>query len=112
MGLYVDLTAEEKSIIGAWERNARGGFNSIARLVNEFRALQAALDASNGPRDIITGLDAGEEIPNTSGLAGAHDMTKAEWSSLVALLDGFLTTYDTAANRQLYAKASGPTAGL
>ena len=112
MGLYADLPAEDKAIIEAWERNARGGFNSMARMVNEFRALQAALDASGGPRDIITALDPGEEIPNTSGLAGAHSMTKQEWSDLVALLDGFLTSYDTAVNRRLYAKAAGPTAGL
>lgn len=112
MGLYVDLLPEEKAILEAWERNTRAGLNTVARLVNELRTLQAAADASGGPRSIVQGLDAGQEIPNTSGLAGAHNLTKAEWASLLQIVDDFLTANDTVAVRQLLTKAAGPTAGL
>jgi hypothetical protein len=112
MGLYVDLTQEEKDILSAWERNTRGWFNSAANMLQQARALQASLDASGGPRDIITALDNGEEVPNSSGLAGAHKLTKQEWASLVAVLDAYITDTDTTAVRQLFAKAAGPTAGL
>lgn len=112
MALYNDLTPEQQAILSAWERNARGFFNQLASLIVAGRAIQAAANASNGPRDIVTSLDAGQEIPNSSGLAGAHDMTKAEWAALISVLDNFLTTHDTDAVRQLNAKAAGPTAGL
>lgn len=112
MGLYVDLPQEDKDILAAWERNARGWFNSAATLLAQARALQAAADAGGGPREIITALDAGEEIPNSSGIAGAHDMTKSEWGALVAVLDEYVTNNDNAEDRQLFAKAAGPTAGL
>ena len=112
MGLYVDLTDEEKSVIEAWERNMRGFVNGLARNLNEARALQAAADASGGPREIVTGLDAGQEIPNSSGIAGAQDMTKQEWAAIVGILDAFITAHDTATVRQNFAKAAGPTAGL
>lgn len=113
MALYNDLTDEQKGIVSAWERNQRAWFNSLARLLKEARTLQAAIDASNGVRSIVASLDPSEEVPNSSGIAGAHDLTKSEWNSLItAGLDDFLVTYDTPAFRQLLAKAAGPTAGL
>ena len=86
MGLYADLSPEDKAVVEGWEKQQRAWFNSMARLLVQGRALKAAIDASGGPRDIVTGLDAGQEIPNTSGLSGAHPMTKAEWATLIALL--------------------------
>lgn len=112
MATYDSLSQADKDILAAWERNTRGWFNTAARLLQEARALQAALDATGGPREIITSLDNGEDVPNSSGIAGAHPLTKQEWSALVAVFDGYITDTDTAAVRQLFAKAAGPTAGL
>lgn len=112
MATYDSLTADEKQILSAWERNQRGWFNTVARTLMEARALTAAIDASGGPRDLITSLDADEVIPNSGGLAGAHSLTKQEWSSLVAVMDAFVLANDTPAVRELFAKAAGPTAGL
>lgn len=112
MGTYADLSQEDKDILAGWERNQRAWFNSAARLLVEARALQASIDAAGGPRDIVTGLDNGEKIPNSGALAGGHDMTKQEWASLIAIMDEYVTNNDTAADRQLFAKAAGPTAGL
>lgn len=112
MALYADLNDEEKNVLGTWERNMRGWANSAARLLVEARALQAAADASGGPRNIVTGLDNGAEIPNTGGLAGAQNMTKAEWAAVFAILDAYITAHDTAVVRQNFAKAAGPLAGL
>ncbi len=112
MATYDSLTPEQKDVLGAWERNTRGWFNTIARSLMEARSLQAALNASGGPRAIITSLDNGEEVPNSSGIAGAQKLTKQEWAALVAILDGFISDIDTTAVRQNIAKAAGPTAGL
>jgi hypothetical protein len=112
MATYASLTQEQKDVLAAWERNTRGWFNTIARSLMEARALQAALDASGGPREIVTSLDVGEEVPNSSGIAGAQNLTKQELAALVALIDGFITDFDVDAVRQNIAKAAGPTAGL
>lgn len=107
MGLYADLQQEDKDIVEPWERNQRGWFNQLFGLLQNARALQSMIDASGGPRAIVTALDAGEEIPNTSGMAGGHPMTKAEWATLIGLMDDFLVAHDTPAVRQLIAKAIG-----
>ncbi len=113
MATYTSLTQGQKDLLAAWERDTRGWVNGLARLLVEARALGAALDASNGPGDILDSLGAGEVIPNSGGIAGAQDLTKAEWDTLRnAGLGNFQTTYDTIAVRQVFAKAAGPTAGL
>ena len=114
MGLYVDLSQSDKDLLAAWERNDRGWLNGlISRGIVEARALKASLDASGGAGDILDSLDAGEVVPNSSGIAGAQPLTKEEWLTLrnTGLAD-YLTTYDTVAVRELLAKAAGPTAGL
>ena len=112
MATYQSLTDEQKAILAAWERNARGWTNSLARLLIEAKQLIAAADATGGPRDIVTSLDPGEVVPNSSGLAGAHDLTKQELAEVVALLDEVIANNDNDPDRQLMAQAAGPTAGL
>ncbi len=114
MATYASLTTEEKEILAAWERNCRGWVNTaISRSIIEARALKASLDASGGAGDLLDSLDAGEIIPNSSGIAGAHDLTKEEWAVLrSAGINDYLTAYDTVAVRQVAAKAAGPLAGL
>ena len=113
MATYDSLTQEEKEIVEAFERNFRGWVNDLARLLVAARALDAAYDANGGAGSIVSTLDNGEEIPNTSGIAGAQTLVQnTDFSALIAGLNSFLTTYDTAATRQRIAQAAGPTAGL
>ena len=113
MATYASLTQEQKDILSAWERNTRGWFNGLSRQITEARALKASLDASGGAGVILDSLDIGEIIPNSSGIAGAHDLTKENWALLrSAGINAFLTEYDTTQVREVLAKANGPTAGL
>ncbi len=114
MGAYVDLSQTDKDILGAADRNLRGWINDIiSRGTMQARALQAAFDAGGGAVEILAGLDAGEVVPNTGSIEGAHDLTKEEIMTLkVVGLDGYVSSYDTLSVRELAAKAAGPTAGL
>ena len=113
MATYNSLTQDKKDLLAAWERNTRGWVNGLARLLVEARALDAALNASNGPGAILDSLGASEVVPNSSGIAGAQNLTKTEWDTLrTAGLADFLSNYDTTGVRQVFAKAAGPTAGL
>jgi hypothetical protein len=113
MATYDSLTAEQKGIVEAFERNFRGWINTLATGIIQARALDASFDAGGGAGDIIATLDPGERIPNTSGIAGAQTLqTDTDWAALITGLQAYLTTYDTEATRQRIAQAAGPTAGL
>lgn len=114
MGLYVNLSQSDKDTLAAGGRDVRGWLNGIISAgINQARALDAFFKASGSAGDILDSLDAGEIVPNSSGIAGAQDLTKEEWLTLRTTgLDDYLTIYDTVAVRELLAKAAGPTAGL
>jgi hypothetical protein len=113
MATYASLTASEKSIVEAWDRNNRGWLNSLATLLVQARALKASADTSGGAGDIISSLNEGECIPNTGGIAGSQKLTKEVMTELRMIgLDDFVTKYDTPDIREYIAKAAGPTAGL
>ena len=113
MATYAPLTQDEKDLLAAWERNTRGWLNSLSTAIAQARALDASLEASNGPGAILDSLDVGEIVPNSSGIAGAQNLTKEEWAVMrQAGLQDFLLAYDTDAVRRVLAKAAGPTAGL
>lgn len=107
MATYDSLTPEQKDILGALTTQLRafvGGFaktNTRAEvLVDDWNAQVSAIVAS---------LDAGEIIPNVSGLAGAASVTKEEVTSIMATsLANLLATYNTATARELYVKLAGP----
>ena len=113
MATYASLSQASKDILAAWERNFRGWINNnISRGIIQARALKASLDAGGGAGDILDSLNAGEIVPNSGGIAGAQNLTKAEWTTLRTALNTFLTTYDTVGTRALAAKAAGPLAGV
>lgn len=113
MATYAELSQVEKDQLAALERNTRGWLNSLAALLAQARALDAAWAASNGGDAIVASLNAGEVVPNSSGIAGAQNLTKEEWITMrSAGLTDFIVKYDTDAVRRVIAKASGPTAGL
>lgn len=112
MGLYADLTAEEKAITKETTNQLRALMGEMARLIVTSKTIQYAVDAPGGLREIVTALDNTESVPNESGLAGAHSLTRAELAAVVALLDLYITTFDTTPNRELMAQARGVLAGL
>ena len=48
MATYAELTQEQKDQLAALERNTRGWLNSLAALLAQARALDAAWSASGG----------------------------------------------------------------
>jgi len=112
MGLYADLTAEQKGIVRESTNQLRALMGTLAQVIVQATTIQHAIDAADGLREIVTDLDNTETVPNESGLAGAHSLTRAEMAAIVALLDLYVTTFDTPANRQLMAQARGVLAGL
>src|SRR5687767_10145766 len=95
MGLYNDLNAQDKAIVQNTVNLVRGAASEMAQIFNHLKAIA---DDSNAV-GLVTGLDAGEVIPNTSGLAGSDELTRSEVVTLYNLLNGIRTTNDTAPNR-------------
>jgi hypothetical protein len=56
---------------------------------------------------LLTSIDAGDTVPNTSGLAGADDMTRSELVAVWNLLELDRTANDDATNRAAMSKAAG-----
>ncbi len=113
MATYDSLTDDEKGILAEWEASVRGWTHgTIAKGIIEARALKASLDASGMSGEILDTLDASELVPNSTALAGASALTRAQWDTLRSAMNAFLTTYDTVATRQVLAKSAGPRAGL
>jgi hypothetical protein len=108
MATYNSLTQEQKNILGALATQTRAFAGVLARantiaevLVDDWNAQVSA---------IVSSLDPGEVIPNTSGLAGAASVTKEEIVNLFdTSLTNLLATYNTATARQLYVKLAGPS---
>lgn len=91
-------------------------------LITQVRALAGALGRLNSTAEvfvdtwdaevsaIVGSLDANTNIPNASGLAGASDLSKEEVTQMLGTsLAGLLTTYNSSAARQIYARFAGPT---
>ncbi len=107
MATYDSLTPEQKDILGALTTQLRAFAGEFAKtntkaevLVDDWNAQVSAIVAS---------LDAGEVIPNVSGLAGAASVTKEEVTNLMGTsLVNLLATYNTSGARELYVKLAGP----
>jgi len=107
MATYDSLTAEQKDILGALTTQTRAFAGEFARINSRAEVL---VDDWNGQvAAIVATLDAGEIIPNLSGLRGAANVTKEEVTTLLGTsLVNLLATYNTAGARQLYVKLAGP----
>lgn len=103
MGLYANLSPADKAIVDNTTNLIRGACAEMAGIWNRIKAIADDTNATA----LVTGLDNGEIIPNTSGLAGADDLTEAEVISLFMLLNGIRTTNDTTQNRNAMSKAAG-----
>ena len=74
-----------------------GCCNHLSVVNDEYNGVQSA---------VLALLDDADVIPNTSGLAGAEAMTKAQVVTVVAYMQGVLN-YNSSAHRQNLARACG-----
>ena len=103
MGLYADLTAEDKAVVQSTTQLIRSVSGSTGRAFNALKAIADDTNAIN----LILSVDADETIPNQSGLAGADDLTRTELAAIWTELSAMKTTHDTPANRAAWSKAAG-----
>jgi hypothetical protein len=103
MATYASLSDSDKAVVQNTVQLIRGMTGSFARNFNALNAIAADTNAIN----LILSIDAGDTIPNESGLAGADDMTRSE---LAAIYNDFVTmrdAHDDAAARAEWSKAAG-----
>ena len=108
MGLYNDLSPSDKAVVQNTANLIRA---SIGSLGNGWNVIKAIADDANAVA-LVTSIDAGDTIPNTSGLAGADDMTRTELVAMYNLLKSIRDTNDTTNNRNAMSKAAGINALL
>ena len=102
---YADLTTDQQGQLQDWLQLVRPIQGEFAKVLNHMGAAKTAHSSHVG--DILAMLVDADEVPNESGLAGAIDVTKAELTSILTLLNAALTAYDTTANRELWTKFCG-----
>lgn len=110
---YEDLTAAQKASVQALSAVVRPLAGELARLLEQFQAVVAYY--SGNVETILAELQAADEIPNETGLAGAQALTKTQFANLVgymvsasATADNAAGSYNTNYHRALYASACGP----
>lgn len=104
---FSNLTVEQQSIVTEYVRQQRAAIGTLARLLNQFAALDAMYDGQ--VVDAWATLAAGDIITDGSGLAGVSTLTKAQVSQIATAIQGLLTTYNTETLRQLYVRMAGTT---
>lgn len=106
MATYAELTQDEKDDIQFVVNQIRAHYGSLARFLLVLDTIR--IDAmARGVPALITGLNAGEVIPNTSGLGNAEDLTKEQVDQAITDMNNILTTYNTDARRQAYSIMAG-----
>ena len=108
MALYSELSASDKAVVQNVVNMIRSTIGEKARGWNHVKAIADDTNAVN----LVLSIDAGDTIPNTSGLAGADDLTRTEVVTLYNLINADRTTNDTAQNRAAMSKAAGINALL
>lgn len=103
MATYNSLNAQDKLIVDNTVNLLRASAGEIARVFNHLVAIAGDSNAVA----LVTSIDAGEVIPNTSGLAGADELTRTEVVALYTALNAIRTANDTAPNRAAWSKAAG-----
>jgi len=110
---YADLTDEQKEAVQALSQIVRPLSGELARLLEKFQAVVAYY--AGNVETTLGELQASDVIPNTSGLAGAQDLTNEQFANLVgymitasATADGSAGSLNTNYHRALYASACGP----
>ena len=112
MATYACLTQEQKDILQASTNLVRSWTGEQARTNNHADAINNDYNAQTVT--IINSLDAGEIIPNTSGLSGAASLTKEQYITLISHLQNILSDmsshtfgFNTSALRQAWTIGAG-----
>ncbi len=112
MATYASLTVEQQNILQNHTNLLRAWAGEQARANNHGSAINSSYNAQVST--ILSSLDAGEVIPQTSGLAGSASLTKEEVTTLTSHVQNMLTDmsthtsgFNTATLRQAWAKATG-----
>ncbi len=108
MATYASYSDTDKAIVQNITNLVRAAIGQLGKGWNSVIAIAADTNAVG----LVTGLDAGQVIPNTCGLAGADDLTKEEVVALYTLLNAIRLANDTAQNRAAMSKAAGINALL
>lgn len=95
MATYASLTAQQKATIAQAEVWMRGAISSLVAYADnaDFNLKEQYWLGQVKP--IVDSLDAGAVIPNSSGLAGAVDITKGEMVAAIAWLFSIQDDIDT-----------------
>ncbi len=95
MATYDSLTQEQKDTIAEGERWLRGTVSSLVAYadVSDFNLKEQYYNDNVLP--LLNTLDPGEIIPNSSGLAGATDITEANMKAAMAWVFGIQSDIDT-----------------
>jgi hypothetical protein len=108
MATYASLNPVDRAIVDNTVNLLRGCAGELCKIFNKIKAIA---DDSNAT-GLVTSLDVGENVPNTSGLTGADDLSRTEAVNLYNFLNGIRTANDTAANRASMTKACGINAAV
>lgn len=111
---YTDLTPEQQADIQSVLQIIRPTVGTMRQTVNVWRNVLALYGANSDFRAALLLLAAGDTIPNTSGLAGASSVTKAELTNptggILADMQAVVTTWDDATRLALCVKLAGVNA--
>lgn len=107
MALYAALAPEDKVKLDWFITQLRAEYGALARFLDGVDDLKVHYTAQ-GIGAIISSLDAGEVVPNASGLAGAGNLTKEQIQQAVADMNSLLTAWWTDVKRQGYDLMAGP----
>lgn len=103
---FDQLTPEQQAILLHYvDQLLRPVIGEFARLLNHMEAADYDYDGQSSA--ILALLSAGQTVPNQSGLAGTATLTKENVQTFANAMNTILTTYNTAANRQLMVQIAG-----
>ena len=105
---YATESPANQALIDNYNANLRSALGQLGVLLNSFEAIQ---DQYNGEISaLLSAWDAGEMVPNNTGLAGASvEETKEQTGTWQSYVDSSLSTVGSAAHRAEYVSAAGPT---
>jgi hypothetical protein len=106
MATYAELSTEDKAVVQAFMGLLRPCCGELARTGNHAEVIYTAYFAH--AKAILDTLDAGELVPNESGLSGAEALpNELIQDGLMAYIEG-LRQLNTQPHRQAYSRAAGP----
>jgi len=85
MATYASLNAQQKADLATYDTFLRGTFSSLASLAKESDSMVWNQFAVANVDPVLATVDAAEVIPKSTGLAGAKDLTQAEFLQIQAI---------------------------